>query len=385
MSRTKTAEPFVDPLESADPEPYPTSVDERDVFTTAVDPDIRSILAEIDEGSLVLKPDFQRARVWERDRQSRLIESLILNIPVPPCFLAEDTDGTRVVVDGRQRLLAIDDYRKNDYPLEGLQVLAELNGCIWDKLDRSIQRKVLRRVIRNFVILSRSDTDIRYEIFERLNTGGVSLTEQEIRNATLRGTFNDLLNTLVTDTELLRVLGLKKPDDRLRHHELVLRFFALSRQMEDFRPPLKAALTAHMKAHRNPPLKDLQVDRKRFREALEKAILVFGERPFRRYRAGSSKKKVKTKPAYERGVSKAVFDLQMMGFEGISIESLAQKKDAIEAAFRNLSTKNEDFAEALTRATDHRSRFYLRMRLWGVELRKLGLKPSFLARLPKEV
>jgi Protein of unknown function DUF262 len=92
------------------PDPAPFSIDEREVFTTPSDPDIRTLLDRIDDRSLILHPKFQRASVWDEKRKSRLIESLLLNLPIPPCFLAEDEDGSRVVVDGQQRLIAIDDF-----------------------------------------------------------------------------------------------------------------------------------------------------------------------------------------------------------------------------------------------------------------------------------
>jgi uncharacterized protein with ParB-like and HNH nuclease domain len=125
-----------------------------------------------------------------------LIESLLLNLPIPPCFLAEDEDSTRVVVDGQQRLRSIDDFYHGRYALTGLQVLKDLNGKKWEDLPPKLDRKILQRVIRTLVISHFTNSGIRFEIFERLNSGGVPLTEQEIRNATLRGSFNAMLNKI---------------------------------------------------------------------------------------------------------------------------------------------------------------------------------------------
>src|SRR6185437_4575265 len=98
-------------LEDRDDEPYRlTSVTERDVFTTPSDPDVETLLKRIESGELVLRPEFQRTDVWGIAKKSKLIESLLLNLPIPPCFFAEDRNGVRVVVDGQQRLRAIDDF-----------------------------------------------------------------------------------------------------------------------------------------------------------------------------------------------------------------------------------------------------------------------------------
>jgi hypothetical protein len=222
--------------EEGDSAPYlsmPT-LEEREVFTTPIDPDVRTILGQIEDDSLILHPQFQRAVVWDHVRQSRLIESLFLNLPIPPCFFAEDELGTRVVVDGQQRLAAIDQFYKGHYALEGLQVLSGLNGKRWTDLEPKLKRKMLQRVIRTLVISHFSHPDIRYEIFERLNTGGEPLTEQEIRNATLRGEFNDMLDALAHSDAFRNALNVREPDVRLRHHELILRYFAIHEALNDY-------------------------------------------------------------------------------------------------------------------------------------------------------
>ena len=372
-----TEQPFVDEEGTDEPESYPSAgVVEREVFTTAIDPDVRTLLAQIDEGTLVLRPSFQRASVWKTNQQSKLVESLILNIPIPPLFFAEDEDGARVVVDGQQRLLAIDEFRKGEYKLTGLEVLSSLNSKYWRDISSREQRRIQQRVLRTIVISHKSDPEIRFEIFERLNTTGVPLTEQEIRNATNRGEFNSLLDELAHNEFFLRLLRRVEPDKRLAHHELVLRYFALDASLENFRPPLKSLLTKYMAANRHLQPRHVDLFRNKFIGALESAAVVFGENSFRRYRRDDSTDR------YESGVSRAVYDLQMIGFAAVPLEVLRSRRAEIEAAFRRLSLEDPSFAEALSRATDHRSRFYLRMRRWAAELSALGMDVPFARRLP---
>lgn len=361
------------------PEPYPgDSSRELAVFTTPIDPDVQTILDQMDERSLIVNPDFQRRSVWMRPRQSRLIESLILNIPIPPCYFAEDEGGTRVVVDGQQRLRAIEEYRSGQYALTGLEMRSDLNEKRWTDLDPRDARRIVRRVLRTIVISPHSDPDIKFEIFRRLNTGGVPLTEQEIRNAVYRGPFNELLDHVAKNELFLRLLHRPAPDNRLRHHEVVLRFFALDNVLENFRPPLKKVLNTYMDNARRLGSQDLTALGHRFRAALTAVQTVFGDNAFRKY----------TKPengeaAYEAVVSKAVYDLQMIGLADVPLEELQGRRAEIEHAFQALSVENEDFIDLLSRATDHRSRFYERMRLWGEKLVQIGINPPFYVRMPE--
>lgn len=355
--------------QSDDDEPYAPSyqVAEREVNTSPADPDVETILKRIEQKNLILRPDFQRASVWNNIQKSKLIESLLLNLPIPPCFLAEDDDTVRVVVDGQQRLRSIDDFYHGRYALTGLQVLKDLNGKYWADLPPKLDRKILQRVIRTLVISHHANSGIRFEIFERLNSGGEPLTEQEIRNATLRGSFNAMLNGIANSPAFLRAVGVKKPDDRLRHHELILRFFAVRAAVPDYRPPLKMILSEFMRTHRSDDEAMIKAFEKLFTDTERKVEQIFGKDSFRRFR---EKEGV---VGFESSISKAVFELQMVSISFLREDAVQAQAHAIATAFKSLSLNDRTFAESLSRATDHRKRFYQRLRLWNGELVKLGL------------
>jgi hypothetical protein len=362
-------EPFSSEEQETDNEPYAPSyqLSEREVHTTPADPDVETLLKRIEDKHLILRPDFQRTSVWDTTKKSRLLESLLLNLPIPPCFLAEDEDGTRVVVDGQQRLNSIDDFYHGRYALCGLQVLKDLNGKKWAELPPKLDRKILQRVIRTLVISHHSNPGIRFEIFERLNSGGEPLTEQEIRNATLRGEFNKLLNQIANTPEFLVAVHAKKPDPRLRHHELVLRYFAVRAAVKDYRPPLKMILSEYMRENREPGAEGLQRLKSLFLTALDNSRSVFGDEVFRRYREKDGEL------GFETAVSKAVFELEMVSLSFLSASAVKLHGPAIKSAFMDLSTKSVDFSESLSRATDHRKRFYNRLDLWSARLQEIGL------------
>jgi hypothetical protein len=355
--------------EECDNEPYAASyqVDEREVYTTPADPDVETLLGRIENKHLILRPDFQRTSVWTVKQKSRLIESLLLNLPIPPCFLAEDEDGSRVVVDGQQRLRSIDDFYHGRFALTDLQVLKDLNDKTWSTLPPKLDRKILQRVVRTLVISQHSNPGIRFEIFERLNTGGEPLTEQEIRNATMRGPFNKLLNSIATSELFLQSVGATKPDSRLRHHELILRFFAVRASVPDYKPPLKMILSNFMKDHRHADEAEVKTHWELFFSALHNVKTVFGPNSFRRYREkdGGSR--------FETSVSKSVFELEMISFSYLEIDSVTKKSTQIKDAFEKLSLDDTVFSESLSRATDHRKRFYQRLKHWNTRLESLGL------------
>jgi len=137
---------------------------DRTVITTPLDAPVRTLLDEIKDKILLVNPPFQRKSVWKEDRQSRLIESLLLNIPIPVLYFAEDEDGTRVVVDGQQRLRAIDEFRAGAYKLQKLEVLPEFNGLKWTDLTKKRSRAILSRTLRCVVVSENSPPTLRFEM-----------------------------------------------------------------------------------------------------------------------------------------------------------------------------------------------------------------------------
>lgn len=158
----------------------------------------------IDKGEVLnLRPEYQRRLRWSTAQKSRLIESLLLNIPVPPVFLYESDAARYEVMDGQQRLNAVREFMAGDFPLTALQVLKPLNGLRYYRCPPRIKRALDRASLSAIVLLLESETektlgrltltDIRRFIFDRLNTGGTKLNPQEIRNALNTGKFNKVI------------------------------------------------------------------------------------------------------------------------------------------------------------------------------------------------
>jgi uncharacterized protein with ParB-like and HNH nuclease domain len=184
----------------------------RKIFTEKSDPPIGGLHMRHKTGDLILDPIFQRRKVWDDSKSSRLIESLILEVPLPIFYLAESADGKEEVIDGQQRLNAFFRFLDNEFPLRGLKALKRLNGTFFKDLDKPTQKLVMNTSIRTVLFKKESDDNLRFEIFERLNTGAVPLNRQELRNCVYCGPYNKLLVSLASDPDYMFLMGLKGPD-----------------------------------------------------------------------------------------------------------------------------------------------------------------------------
>jgi len=199
---------------------------ERRVYSDKADRSIFELYRQYQKGNLDLQPEFQRLQVWDNSKSSRLIESVLLEVPIPVIYLSEESDCKYSVIDGQQRLNAFFKFLENNLRLSGLTILAELNGKRFQDLPKNLQDKFENATIRIIEIRKESDPDVKFEIFERLNTGSVQLNAQELRNCIYRGRYNELLKELSGTKDFQFLLGLEKPHNRMQDRELILRFFA---------------------------------------------------------------------------------------------------------------------------------------------------------------
>lgn len=184
-----------------------------------------------DNPKIVLEVPFQRNQVWKDDRSSQLIESIIMNVPIPPLYFAEEEDGKWLVVDGLQRLTAIKTYFENEYKLKDLEIISELDDLKYKDLPTKPKDLLKDGLLRINVIKKDSHPDIKYDIFMRLNKGSVSLNTQELRNCLYRGSLNDMLKNIVNNEEILTAFRQKKPHNRFLDIEFIVRFLALDENL----------------------------------------------------------------------------------------------------------------------------------------------------------
>jgi len=342
---------------------------DRKLITRPYDLAVSELVAQIAGGDLILNPVYQRKYVWDDIKASKLIESLVINIPIPVIYLVEEEDGTCSTIDGQQRLRSIYRYLNNEFRLTGLEVLADLNERRYLELGEREQRLIARRAIRGIVVGQASHPDIRFDVFERLNTGSVALTTQEIRNSAFRGPFNDLLHELA-NSDALRQCFSNRANTRMTTEELVLRFFALDEHLLEYRPKLKKFLTIYMRENRQLGAEGIASKRASFLSTVAKVYSVFSGSAFRR--TVVEDRKIRWIPQ----INSALYDVVMLNFARLDVEpeQLKASRARIRQGMERLATRDDEFADAISRSTSDRHRLLRRVALFGRMLEGLGLQ-----------
>ena len=230
----------------------------KEIFSQATDDKVDSLYKSHQKGRLLIQPNFQRHYVWDRQKATSLIESALLRIPLPVVYLAEEEDGKKSVIDGQQRLTSFFSFISGKFPdgkefkLGKMQVFHELKGKSFSDLSDEYQERIEECPIRTITFLKGSDPELKFNVFERLNTGAVALNDQELRNCIYRGKYNDLLKDLAADPDFKAILGIEGQEKRMLDVELVLRFAAfLNKTYLHYKSPIKSFLNEEMRERQN--------------------------------------------------------------------------------------------------------------------------------------
>lgn len=237
------------------------------VRTQSVDFSFNELADMYEDGELIIDPDFQRMFRWTEGAQSRFIESLLLELPLPPIFLIEREDRIYELIDGLQRIssylhfrgqLRIDGELREALVLGECDIVDELNGLTYAALPKALEIKAKRSYIRAEILRKESDPRLRYYMFKRLNTGGERLSEQEVRNATIRLLSNEFNQWLADRSAHPSFRSIVLPTvseravERRFDQELVLRFFAFKNELAGYRHEIGEFLTDYLEAASDP-------------------------------------------------------------------------------------------------------------------------------------
>ncbi len=222
---------------------------------------VKELISMINDRLINIAPEYQRKFRWGEKRQSNLVESIFLGIPIPSLFMATNNmDGTWELIDGVQRVSTvlcfagtdeerakINDKNLKELTLEGLEKLKDFNGKKFVDLPIDIQTKFKLSNIKITTLSDKSDQEVRFDLFERLNRGGVMLSDQEIRSCVYRGGFNDFIKELAKDMNFIDCVHLTEQQEKDgTREELVLRFFAYLYDSESFVHSVKDFLNQYM-------------------------------------------------------------------------------------------------------------------------------------------
>ena len=348
-------------VDKRSPEQDPDEIPIRDrrLITQPYDLVVEALVEQIANGTIFLRPlserpSFQRRYVWTNKLASRLIESILLNVPIPPCYLSQNEDYELDVIDGQQRLFSIYRFMDNQFALSELEVLTELKSLRFHQIPQKMQRQLRTHTLRCVLVTNESHPEIKFDVFERLNTNTVPLNAQELRNCLHRGTLNELLKDLVVYPPWLKILGKKVPDKRMRDEELALRFVAFwIHGVESYRTPQKHWLNDAAKQGKKYPTDKINEIHAIWKHSIDVALEWFSEKEcFRRLPLGRS-----------RAVNRALFDLIMLSAADTDKKDAKSRRSNFRENYRNLLA-NKEFNDLISRAVDHKKRTKRRFEMW---------------------
>ncbi|WP_220720266.1 DUF262 domain-containing protein [Agarivorans litoreus] len=300
---------------------------ERTVRAVTVEYDLETLVKKINKNIIRLNPDYQRRHRWDVKTASKLIESLILNIPIPFVYISQDIDvdeeiddgvARYSVIDGQQRLTAVTDFFNKEFQLEELEALEPLNGCSYSDLPPFLVRRLEERTIRCLRIDSTLDQQVKFDIFERLNSGSVKLEPQELRNATCRGRFREAINKAANNETFLRLAHISEGSakrKKMEDVELVLRYFALTTAegYEAYRGKFKQFLTDKMKEFNELPQEKTQALMEEFRLVIA-LIDKNTDKPFAKYKVNTETGKLEEMSKFNAAVFDSVMAMSRKAF-----------------------------------------------------------------------
>lgn len=316
------------------------------LVTQQSDFSLAAITDMVINNSIDVAPHYQRRDRWEPEKQSALIESFLINVPVPPIYLSEDEYGVYTVIDGKQRITTIYEFLTGKLKLKQMKEIPELNGMTFVDLPDQLKRALtVRPFIRVITLLKQSDPELKYEVFLRLNTGGETLKAQEIRNVAYSGPLNDLLFELSNNPffkQQLKVTSQRStPYRNMDDLELVLRFLTMSERWENFTKKISVGMDIFMSKHRNDNVTN-------FRETFTKAIVgcenIWGQNAFQ-------------KPipnGWRDQLIAPLFDAQMVAVALLTDERIQYLSNNVESllnATQNLYENDRDYLKSVSQST----------------------------------
>jgi hypothetical protein len=282
--------------------------DPKDIKIIVEPKTIDHLVTRLRYDEIDLNTEFQRkGNLWKPDAQSRLIESILLRLPLPAFYFDAEDENNWLVVDGLQRLWTIKNFvvnsekaDSNDPPLEltGLEILTDYNnkGITFNKLNRTMQRRILETPITTYLIQPGTPKPVKYNVFRRINTGGIGLNSMEIRNALNQGTASNFLRDLSENSKLKKILTLQ--DKRMEDRELLLRSVAfINHSYKSYQKPLSTFLDKAMENLNSYSEEELNDVSTGVIKAIEFQKELFGKHLFSRSILGENKSRVKLNSA----------------------------------------------------------------------------------------
>lgn len=318
-------------------------------------------------GRLVVDPEWQRQYVWSPKQASRLIESFLIDIPVPVIYLARSDEGKYEVIDGLQRLTSVFKFFNGEMSLSSLPILRDFNGKKFSELPEHFQVKLEDATLRTFELASRTSKDLVFTIFERLNTGGTKLNQMEIRNCLYRGSLNNLIKELVEYPEFVQVLNQKSLQNRMADRAFALSFIAFYEKTHlKVKRSLAGFLNDFLDEYQYANQTKLDEWKQQFKKSMRACYTIFGEWGFRLRR--TDRESSRGKGEWSPRPNRAVFQAISVAFCNYDLPELTRASDAILEEYLDLISTDKEWESCVTTTTAEPSRIRYVFDTWKTRL-----------------
>ncbi|MFC0219043.1 uncharacterized protein with ParB-like and HNH nuclease domain [Pseudochelatococcus lubricantis] len=321
-------------------------------------------------GRIIVDPEWQRNYVWDKNRASKLIESFLIDIPVPVIYLAKREDGKYEVIDGLQRLTTVFKFLDNEFKLQEMELIPNISGKYFRDIGYEYQNKLEDSLLRSFEMASTSG-DMHFIVFERINTGSVKLNDMEIRNCLYRGPLNNLLKELSDNSDMKKSLNQKGSKDRMQDRALVLRFLAFyERTHYKCEKGLKKFLNEFLDVYRNANIEKIEEYRKIFSKCMKACLTVFGDASYR-LKSDVAKLNSKSSGEWSTRPNAAIFQVIATSFAKYDLASITKNSDAIYEEYLDMISSDELWVDRVRRATGETTRLFYTFDTWNKRLAEI--------------
>ena len=306
---------------------------------------VHDIIRRIEKGSYIMDPDFQRDFIWPDDKQSKLIESVLMRIPLPVFYLAEDAEGRMIVVDGLQRLSTFQRFVADELKLK-LPEQKELNRKTFSQLSPKLQNRIEDCNLVLYIIDSKVPERARLDIFERVN-GGVPLTRQQMRNCLFTGQSTNFLKVQANSDMFLKATGKSLRRETMRDREFINRYCAFRLiGVQNYKGDMDEFLAEALQKMNSMSVDEIQDLERSFQLAVSNNYRVFEQHAFRKHSAGNTNRSV---------LNASLWDVFSTGLDSYDTRTIEANKDKILRGFYSLM-RDDKFIKAVTYGTNDTQR-----------------------------
>ncbi len=317
---------------------------------------LHNIIERLRHGDIDMNTSFQRhPDLWDNPKMSRLIESILIRFPLPPFYFDASDDDNWLIVDGLQRLSAIRKFViEQKLTLRGLEYLTDFNGMKYDDLHRTYKRRIDECPVTLFLIQPGTPDPVKYSIFRRINTGGLVLNDQEIRNAMANPAIRSYLEELASYEYLKKTIG--DQSRRMTDQELVLRYLAFQfMDYEQSKKNISTFLDEMIKKLENSSPEELNSYRESFQKAIYRCWQIFG--------AAAFEKRVNDQSTRRRRKNSTLFEVWTNALAALSESEMAtlyeRREELMQKDLDMMSTDN-DYFKSITYSTQKKDHFRIR-------------------------